>query len=148
MQKGFLINNKLSYDELNKLLEPIPEGVTVIVIIEGCHAGAALPLLDAADMVYASSGPDEPCYGGWLRFFMDALDKDKGAFSVADTDANGFVSFGEAYDYAADEGRLAKWYSGLPRDVWPPEDFYPKPMRSEGELQYWLYLSPYAPAPF
>jgi hypothetical protein len=148
MQRGFLINNTLSYEELNGFLTSFPEGVQIIVIIEGCHAGAILQSLVAADLIYASAGPDEPCYGGWLRFFLDALGKDMGAFSLADTDGNGFVSFGEAFDYASDDGRLAEWYSNLPRDVWPPADFHPKPTRSEAEFQYWFFLNPHAPATF
>ena len=147
MQKGFLINNSLPYDELNTLLSAFPESVTVIVIVEGCHTAAGIPILDAADLVYASAGADEPCYGGWMHFFLDALGKDE-ASGEADADANGFVSFGEAFDYAADEERLSEWYANLLRDVWPPADFHPTPFRTEGDLQYNLFLYPTAPAPF
>lgn len=148
MQKGFLINDTLSYAELNSLLSEAPEAGTVLVIVEGCHAGAAIPVLNAADVVYASAGPDEPCYGGWLHFFLDALGRKEDAFSSADADDDGFVSFGEAYDYAADEERLGEWYSNLSRDVWPPKDFHPTPLRTENGLQYNLFLNPSAPTPF
>ena len=148
MQKGYLINNTLSYEELNRLLMGLPESATVAVIIEGCYAGAAIPLLQSSDLVYASAGPNEPCYGGWFRFFLDALGKDKGAYALADVDGNGFISFGEAYDYASDEGRLAQWYSALPHDVWPPADFFPRPVRNQTAFQYWFFLNRYAPAPF
>jgi hypothetical protein len=148
MQKGYLINNSLPYNELNTMLSSIPDDATVIVIIEGCYAASALPVLGAADIVYASAGPDEPCYGGWLRFFLDALDRDDDAFKTADMDRNGFVSFGEAFDYAADENRLKEWYAQLSRDVWPPADFYPTPCRTDAGIQYNFFLNPYAPTPF
>jgi len=147
MQKGYLINNSIAYDELNVLLSAFPESVTVMVILEGCHAAAAIPFLDAADLVYASAGPDEPCYGGWMHFFLEALTQDR-ASDEADIDRNGYVSYGEAYDYAADEERLVEWYARLSRDVWPPEDFHPTPFRTKGEFQYNFFLNPYALAPF
>ena len=148
MQKGYLINNSLPYEKLNELLSTFPETTTVIVIIEGCYAAAALPILDAADIAYASAGIDEPCYGGWFHFFLDAIDQNDNAFSIADTNGDGFVSFGEAYDYAADEERLKEWYANLSRNVWPPADFYPTPSRTEGNLQYSIFLNPFAPAVF
>lgn len=142
MRKGFLINDQLTYEELNELLTAIPGHVTTVVIIEGCHSAAALPVLDAADLAYASAGPDQPCYGGWLRFFMDALGRDENAHDVADADRDGRVSFGEAFDYSAIEEHLADWYANLPRDAWPPADFYPKPARTTSELEYSLFLNP------
>ncbi len=146
MQKGYLINNSLAYDELNVLLSAFPESVTVIVIIEGCHSAAAIPFLDAADLVYASAGPDEPCYGGWMHFFLDALIQDS-VSNEADIDGNGYVSFGEAYDYAADEERLMEWYANLSRDVWPPEDFHPTPFRTDWEFQYDFFMEKWGQSP-
>jgi hypothetical protein len=148
MAQGYLINDTLSSFELNSKLTGIPPDATVVVIIEGCYSGAILPNLTAADIAYASAGAEEPCYGGWMLFFLDALGTHPGTSNLADSDGNGFVSFGEAYDYAADPERLREWYSALPRDVWPPERFYPTPSRNNGELQYYFYLDQSAVAPF
>jgi hypothetical protein len=83
-----------------------------------------------------------------MLFFLNALGTDPEAYRLADADGNGFVSFGEAYDYAADPERLRAWYASLPRDAWPPPDFYPTPCRTTGDSQYYSYLDPYALAPF
>jgi hypothetical protein len=148
MTKGFLINNTLSGEQLNTSLSGIPDGATIVAILEGCHTAALIPGLTAVDLVYASAGPDQACYGGWMHFFLEAMGTDHTAYSLADLDGDGFVSFGEAYDYAADERRLADWYAALSPDVWPSNAGYPTPARTEGDLQYCLFLDPDAMAPF
>ena len=91
MMEGCLINNTLSDERLNELLSGLPEDTKVVLILEGCHTEGLIPTLTAADLVYASAGADQHCYGGWMHFFLDALGMEADAFNLADTDGNGFV---------------------------------------------------------
>ncbi len=140
MAEGCLINDSLPGVVLNERLARLPDETTVALILEGCHTMGHLPVLTAADLVFASAGADQHCYGGWTHFFLDALGKENEAFDLSDMDGNGFVSFGEAYDYAADEDRLIDWYDNLSSDVWPSYMPDPIPSRTDADLQYYFFL--------
>jgi len=130
MQDGFLINNTLSYQELEEALKKYDDKVDIIVVVEGCHSSGAIDIVKSADVLFTSARKGQPCYGGFLLFLADSLDPQNAAFKEADTDCNGVVTMGEAYIYAGNESRLASWYKALDRSVWPPEDFYPIPAAS------------------
>ena len=127
MQSGFLINNTLSYLQLEETLSRFDDEIDIIVVIEGCHSNGALDIVKSPDAIITSAKTGQPCYGGFLLFWINALDPEKPAYKKADADKNGITTIGEAYEYARDDTRLAKWYGELDRSVWPPEDFYPTP---------------------
>ena len=141
MRKGFLVNNQLKYKKFNQALEKFPEGVTIFVFMTGCHSGASIPELKAANVVYTATHPTEIDYGAFQRFLVNALGGDEAAFAEADIDKNAKVSLGEAYDYANDEDKLKKWYKKLSPKVWPDKNYYPKPMKNENKIEYDTYLN-------
>ncbi len=127
MQSGFCVNASLSYNELEDALVKFDNDIDIILFIEGCHSAGALKIIKSADALITSAKPGEICYGGFMRFWINALDPKHEAYKKADTDNNGFVTVGEAYEYARDGRKLAKWYRELDRKVWPSPDFYPTP---------------------
>ncbi len=143
MQKGRLVNDRIPYKVLNDRLAMFRRGVSVTVVIAGCHSGAAIPVLTHADIIYAGCTGDQKTYGGFLHFLRDSLGADEAAQAAADENRDGRVSLGEAYDYASDRVRLAKWYGALPKEVWP-KDVVPTPRRWTRlqRMDYETWLSP------
>ena len=127
MQSGFCVNASLSYKELEDSLAKFDGGVDIILFIEGCHSAGALEVVKSADALVTSAKTGEICYGGFMLFWINAIDPKHEAYINADTDSNGFVTVGEAYEYARDETKLAKWYRELDDAVWPFPDFHPTP---------------------
>lgn len=143
MQKGYLINNQISYKELDDHLTKFRRGTQIAVVIEGCYSGAAIPVLQRADVVYAAGTADQPTWGGFLKFWVDAMGRNPDAVRAADADKDGRISLGEAYDYASDSDRLTKMYRGLPKKVWPTT-MVPTPMRRARleRMDYRMWLLP------
>lgn len=139
MEKGFLINNTLPYRELNEALAGL-DGVTRVVILEGCHTGAGIPEIKNAEVVYASVGGDDKCYGGFLLYLVNALGRDEKSTREADVNKDGRVSLGEAYDFAADVERLKKFYDSLPENIWP-KGYCPLPRRAAPDAGYETFLT-------
>jgi len=143
MQKGFLINDQISYKELDDHLARFRRGTRIAVVIEGCYSGAAIPVLQHADVVHAAGTADQPTWGGFLKFWVDAMGRNPDAVKTADADKDGRISLGEAYDYASDSERLTKLYRGLPKKVWPTT-MVPTPMRRARleRMDYRMWLLP------
>ncbi|MCD6218321.1 hypothetical protein J7L05_10770 [bacterium] len=127
MKSGFCVNASLTYKELEDALAIFDDDVDIILFMEGCHSAGALKVVESADALITSAETGEICYGGFMRFWINAIDPKHEAYKNADTDNNGFVTVGEAYEYARDEKKLAKWYRDLDDKVWPFPDFYPTP---------------------
>ncbi len=128
MKSGFCVNASLAYKELEDVLAKFENDVDIILFMEGCHSAGALEVVKSADAIITSAKTGEICYGGFMRFWTNAIDPKHEAYKKADTDNNGFVTVGEAYEYARDEKKLAKWYRDLDDSVWPFPDFYPIPV--------------------
>ncbi len=143
MRRGCLVNDRIPYQALNDRLAMFRRGVSVAVVVAGCHAGDAIPVLTHADIICAGATGDQKTYGGFLHFLRDTLGAREEAVVAADRDRDGRVSLGEAYDYASDPGRLAKWYGALPEEVWPT-DAVPTPRRftRRARMDYRTWLSP------
>lgn len=143
MKKGFLINDQISYKELDDHLTRFRRGTRVAVIIEGCYSGAAIGELKHADVVYAAGTADQPTWGGFLKFWVDAVGASADAVKTADADHDARVSLGEAYDYASDSDRLTTFYRGLPKTVWPTT-MVPAPVRRARveRMDYQMWLVP------
>ncbi|MBU1023799.1 hypothetical protein KKB99_05915 [bacterium] len=133
MQSGFCINNTLSYLQLENAVAKFDDEIDIIVIMEGCHSNGALDIVKSPDAVITTAKTGQPCYGGFLLFWINALNPEKPAYRKADIDKNGITTIGEAYEYARDDERLAMWYRELDRNVWPPADFHPTPDARFGE---------------
>lgn len=128
MKSGFCVNASLAYKELEDALVKFDDDVDIILFMEGCHSAGALKVVKSSGAVITSAKTGEICFGGFMRFWINAIDPKHDAYKKADTDNNGFVTIGEAYEYARDEEKLAKWYRDLDDSVWPFPDFYPTPV--------------------
>lgn len=127
MKSGFCVNASLSYQELEDALSKFDNDVDVILFMEGCHSEGAMEIVKSADVLITSAKTGEICYGGFMQFWINAFDPEHEAYEKADTDNNGFVTVGEAFEYARDGKKLAKWYRDLDDSVWPFPEFHPTP---------------------
>jgi hypothetical protein len=142
MRAGFLINASLTYEQFEKRLAKFRPGTEIIVVLEGCYTGGAIPVLKHADVLYTAASKTQETYGGFLMFLLNALGRKKEDARVADTNDDQKVSLDEAYLFASDEKRLTKWYRSLPKKTWPTQ-MVPTPMRvmQAPELDHKVWLS-------
>lgn len=121
-----------SLEEVEKRLAKIK--AFKVVVQATCHSGEALTRLPSADVVYVSCAADAKCGGVFQRLFHQALSDPK----LADTNSDGHITFGEAFDYANQRDLVQAEYVKLSQkspEFWPfPSG--PMPLRRATPRQY------------
>ncbi|MFB3897372.1 MAG: hypothetical protein ACE14V_13805 [bacterium] len=109
----------ISYQDLNQYLGMINKQARIIVILEGCNTGGAIPILNNAKVVYTSAHPDQGSGDAFFKYLIKALNGSlamKGKYvpawggidPKADLNGDRFVTFGEAFEYAAKQMKERK----------------------------------------
>ncbi|MBN1868412.1 redoxin domain-containing protein [Candidatus Sumerlaeota bacterium] len=108
----------LRYHELNTELERFPRETLIVVILGGCESGGAIPVLTRPNILYTAASTGK-CEGRML--FSDLSRALKETPTKADRDGNGYVTLGEAFDFADDEirGTSEYWLERPARQIRP-----------------------------
>ena len=127
----------MTYRALDEQLAAFPQEALVVVVLEGCCAGAALPHLVHADIAYASVPAGKGSYGAFLVTFIHCYSR-KYLFKRADVDGNGIVTLGEAFD----ESGKDKYIEGFYKE--PVRGRIPQRKTSSPGLDYTVSFVPFA----